>query len=154
MNERLLKFIKEKGLSSIRLAEEIHVQPSSISHIISGRNKPSYDFITKLLSKYSDLSADWLLLGKGQMYKSVESYESVPVAEKKFNLKQSSLFNQPETEIQESNFTSSESKISESEAQEDMQAFIQPQINESNSMIDHVIIFYTDGSFKSYKNRG
>ncbi len=51
------------------MAEDIRVQPSGISHILSGRNKPSLDFILKMLEKYPFLSTEWLLFGKGSMYK-------------------------------------------------------------------------------------
>lgn len=69
MKERIIEFLRKENKSSANFALEIGVQPSSISHIISGRNNPSLDFIMKMLSKYPDLSADWLLFGKGQMLK-------------------------------------------------------------------------------------
>ena len=69
MKERILEFLKTENKSSALLAEEIGVQPSSISHIISGRNNPSLDFVIKLLSRYPSLSADWLLFGNGQMFR-------------------------------------------------------------------------------------
>jgi transcriptional regulator with XRE-family HTH domain len=69
MKERLLEFLKAENKSSAQLAEEIGVQPSGISHILSGRNNPSLDFVLKMLEKYAFLSSDWLLFGKGTMYK-------------------------------------------------------------------------------------
>ena len=69
MKERILEFLKNENKTSAQFAEEIGVQPSGISHIISGRNNPSLDFVIKMLEKYSFLSADWLLFGKGSMYK-------------------------------------------------------------------------------------
>ena len=69
MKERLLEFLKKENKSSAQLAEEIGVQPSGISHILSGRNNPSLDFVMKMLEKYRFLSTDWLLFGKGTMYK-------------------------------------------------------------------------------------
>jgi len=69
MKERLIEFLKVENKSSAQLAEEIGVQASGISHIISGRNNPSLDFILKMLEKYKFLSTDWLLFGKGPMYK-------------------------------------------------------------------------------------
>ncbi len=69
MKDRLLLFLNKEGLSATVFADEIGVQRSSISHIISGRNNPSYDFIIKILEKYSYLNAEWLLTGKGDMYK-------------------------------------------------------------------------------------
>ncbi len=69
MKERILEFLRMENKTSAQFAEEIGVQPSGISHILSGRNNPSLDFIIKMLEKYSFLSTDWLLFGKGSMYK-------------------------------------------------------------------------------------
>jgi transcriptional regulator with XRE-family HTH domain len=69
MKERILEFLKAENKSSAQLAEEIGVQPSGISHILSGRNNPSLDFILRMLEKYHYISTDWLLFGKGSMYK-------------------------------------------------------------------------------------
>jgi transcriptional regulator with XRE-family HTH domain len=69
MKTRILEFIKIENKSAAQLAEEIGVQPSSISHIISGRNNPSLDFVMKMVKKYPVLSTDWLLFGTGDMYR-------------------------------------------------------------------------------------
>ncbi|MBP3425758.1 MAG: helix-turn-helix transcriptional regulator [Rikenellaceae bacterium] len=69
MKERLRRFIKAEALNSTQLATALGIQSSGISHILSGRNKPSYDFVTKLLTLYPNLNPDWLLLGKGTMYR-------------------------------------------------------------------------------------
>ena len=70
MKDRLLKFLNSQQLSSARFAEIIGVQPSGISHILSGRNKPGFDFIQKILTSYPSLSAEWLIMGKGSMLKN------------------------------------------------------------------------------------
>ena len=70
MKDRILKFLKEENKTSAQFAEEIGVQPSGISHILSGRNNPSLEFVIKMLEKYKFLSTDWLLFGKGDMYKA------------------------------------------------------------------------------------
>lgn len=72
MKERLFKFLKAENKSSAQFAEEIGVQPSGISHILSGRNNPSLDFVLKMLEKYKFLSTEWLLFGKGSMYKDLK----------------------------------------------------------------------------------
>jgi transcriptional regulator with XRE-family HTH domain len=69
MKERLLEFLKNENKTSAQLADEIGVQASGISHILSGRNNPSLDFVLKMLEKYQFLSTDWLLFGTGSMYK-------------------------------------------------------------------------------------
>jgi len=71
MKDRILEFLQNENKSYAQFAEEIGVQPSGISHILSGRNNPSLDFVIKMLHKYSSLSAEWLLFGKGPMYKSI-----------------------------------------------------------------------------------
>lgn len=72
MKERLLEFLKAENKTSAQLAEEIGVQASGISHILSGRNNPSLDFVLKMLEKYRFISTDWLLFGKGAMYKDLK----------------------------------------------------------------------------------
>jgi plasmid maintenance system antidote protein VapI len=76
MKDRLVKLLQHYQISPAQLADNMGVQRSSISHILSGRNKPSFDFLIKLLENYSDLSAEWMLLGKGEMLKSVENTPS------------------------------------------------------------------------------
>lgn len=72
MKERLLEFLKAENKTSAQFAEEIGVQASGISHILSGRNNPSLDFVLKMLDKYRFISTDWLLFGKGSMYKDLK----------------------------------------------------------------------------------
>jgi len=67
--DRIAKLIKAKKLSSSQFADEIGVQRSSVSHVMSGRNKPSLDFVTRILSAYADVNPDWLLSGMGNMYR-------------------------------------------------------------------------------------
>jgi transcriptional regulator with XRE-family HTH domain len=69
MKDRILQFLKSENKSSAQFAEEIGVQASGISHILSGRNNPSLDFVLKMLQKYNHISVDWLLFGRGSMFK-------------------------------------------------------------------------------------
>jgi len=68
-SKRLEKVIDFYGESASSFAEKIGVQRSSISHILSGRNKPSLDFVLKVLSAYSEVELYWLLNGKGSFPK-------------------------------------------------------------------------------------
>ena len=68
MKDRLIKFMKTEGVSAAKLAETIQVQPSTISHIMAGRNNPRYDFLAAVMRHYPKLSARWLMLGEGEMY--------------------------------------------------------------------------------------
>lgn len=69
MREKLLSLMRSEGLTSSRLAELLGIQPSGISHILSGRNKPSFDFVQKILRRFPTINPDWLLLDQGPMYR-------------------------------------------------------------------------------------
>lgn len=72
MNNRLQQFLELENLTPAKLADTIGVQRSGLSHILSGRNKPSYEFITRLLNKFPRINSDWLITGKGKPYKDFE----------------------------------------------------------------------------------
>ena len=69
-SKRLQKVIDFYCESASSFAEKIGVQRSSISHILSGRNKPSLDFVLKVLSTYPEVELYWLLNGKGSFPKN------------------------------------------------------------------------------------
>src|SRR6056297_2704130 len=83
MKERLIQFLNAHNLSSTRLADQIGVQRSSISHIVSGRNKPSYDFIFKFLEHYPGVNPRWLIMGEGPMYDSSSQQGSLNFQQEK-----------------------------------------------------------------------
>ena len=73
MKERLSKIITAEGLTPALLADKMGIQRSGISHILSGRNYPSFDFLQRLLIQFPKLNADWLILGQGSMYKTTDA---------------------------------------------------------------------------------
>jgi transcriptional regulator with XRE-family HTH domain len=113
--ERLQKVIDFHGETASSFAEKIGVQRSSISHILSGRNKPSLDFVMKVLHSYPEVELYWLLNGKGD-------FPSQP----KISESQHSNITKPKHDIKTSN-------------------------QESDSEIEKIVVFYKDGTFKSYK---
>jgi transcriptional regulator with XRE-family HTH domain len=72
MKDRIKKYIDYKGVSAGDLATVLDVQRSNISHILNGRNMPGALFIEKLLIKFPDLNARWLLTGVGNMLNDEE----------------------------------------------------------------------------------
>ena len=86
MRERLLKFMEMEKLSASRLAEILGVQPATISHIISGRNKPSFEFIEKMLLRFPKVNPEWFLLGKGSAYRPDVSSSPNPNPSQEFRL--------------------------------------------------------------------
>jgi len=134
MKDRILKFLNNKQLSATKLADNIGVQRSSISHILSGRNKPSFDFIEKILVSYPELNAQWLITGKGEMY-----------------LHQKTLFDQeaPASDTTQ-NLTPRESNIQNNKKPlEDLYKTEEGKTKQVT--IERIIIFYTNGKFKEYK---
>ena len=67
MTDRISLLLKARNITASQFADEIGVQRSSISHVLSGRNKPSLDFIQKILKRFPEINPDWLLFGKGPM---------------------------------------------------------------------------------------
>lgn len=70
MINRINLILRAKNITARQFAEEIGIQPSGMSHILGGRNNPSLDFVAKVLRRYPEIDANWLLLGRGEMYAS------------------------------------------------------------------------------------
>lgn len=69
MNTRLKQFLAAENITQSQFADKIEVVRASVSHVLSGRNNPSYEFIRSIMSKYPTLNIEWLMFGKGKMYK-------------------------------------------------------------------------------------
>jgi transcriptional regulator with XRE-family HTH domain len=142
MKDRIIEFLRAENKSSAQFAEEIGVQPSGISHIISGRNNPSLDFILKMLEKYKYLSTDWLLFGKGSMYKDNSSMPG---------LFDQTLFDQKpvfEEKISQEREKSDENRLSEIPA-----GSRQIERSQEKATVEKIVWFYSDGSFNEYYPR-
>lgn len=68
MNSRIALIIKAMNITPAQLADDLGVQRSGISHILNGRNKPSLDFVQRLIRRFPDISMQWLLFGEGPMF--------------------------------------------------------------------------------------
>jgi transcriptional regulator with XRE-family HTH domain len=75
MHNRLKNWMELERLKPSALADNIGVNRATISHILSGRNKPSIDFLQKLLQSYPDLNANWLITGIGYMQENKKQKE-------------------------------------------------------------------------------
>lgn len=80
IQQRIEKIISEKGMTYAQFAKAIDVQPSNISHIMSGRNNPSLEMILKILQKFPEIRAEWLLMGKGNMIHEYDLFNQPVVA--------------------------------------------------------------------------
>lgn len=77
MKEKLQQLMKSEGLTSSRMADILGIQPSGISHILSGRNKPGFDLLQKILRRFPRINPDWLLLDSPQMYRPSSEEELI-----------------------------------------------------------------------------
>ena len=77
MHERLKNWMDSMALKPSLLAKNLDVNRATISHILSGRNKPSIDFLQKLLNTYPNLNANWLISGLGSMYQNKEKNQII-----------------------------------------------------------------------------
>lgn len=78
MNTRLKQFLAAENISQAQFADTINVVRASVSHVLAGRNNPSYDFIKAIMDNYPALNIEWLILGKGKMYKKRETPAPAP----------------------------------------------------------------------------
>lgn len=175
LNERISKVIEYSKLSSSEFADEIDVQRSSISHITSGRNKPSLEFIIKIKSRFPEILWDWLVNGDGEMLKSelpeTENSNSEEIIEEK--TKPTSLpdlftmmnddedFGVEERQSEEipvlresdiSHQSKAQGKIIDSQPLEKQNEQIINQVIENQTnKIKRIVLFYENGKFESFE---
>lgn len=126
--KRITQILHEQQLSSSAFADTIGVQRSSISHILSRRNKPSLEFIMKIVSAFPTYSTDWLLFGK-----SSESPTALPA----------NKYDTPSTTSQQ-DIAFTEKSIIEERLKKS------GATSKLNSEIDKLVLLYKDGRFTEY----
>ncbi|MBI5540305.1 MAG: helix-turn-helix transcriptional regulator [Bacteroidia bacterium] len=146
MKDRIAKFLKAENISSSKFADEIGVQRSSISHIIAGRNNPSLELIQKILNRFDKINPDWLILGKGEMYRPGkgiptlfdQGFVETPVNSKILKpeevIEPIKVEQKVDNKIDNSNFST------------------EPKINNPVKIkaVDRMFIIYNDGTFETY----
>ncbi len=143
-SRRLEQIMKQHALNASSFAEEIGVGRSSISHILSGRNKPSLDFVLSILKRFPEVDLYWLLNGKGSYpTKSTEDIDAQNKVSLKDGVKSVELNMEP-TSIDQSNTP---------EPKRDHKLIETPVPNFSNKgkNITKVIWFYEDGTFEEFQ---
>mgnify|MGYP003415480548 FL=1 len=174
INERITKVLEYSGFSASEFADEIDVQRSSISHIISGRNKPSLEFVTKIKNRFPELSWDWIILGTGEMKQTDSPF---PISEKPEENSTPDLFTlidedyKNEVFVQENiqnetlrelnkSFPSPRKEILSDSQQLDIQeniSEVQSIVNETvtnintESKIKRIVFFYENGKFEAFE---
>ena len=125
---RLQKILDYYNISAAELSNQIKFNRSTISHLLSGRNKPSLDFVMRILQKYPEVELYWLLNGKGSFPSIIKT--SVPI----------------------DTTTTSEANKIESILPSNRHLTEVASHSLNNAEVDQIVIFFKDGTFKSYKN--
>ena len=178
INDRFTKILEYSGFTASEFADEIDVQRSSISHIISGRNKPSLEFIVKIKNRFPEISWDWIILGQGEM---LQNDSALSTSESKINLEEENsspdLFTLIDEDYKNEIFiqenlqketprefntpfpTPKKEKISDSqrlEVHEDISE-VQNIVNQSitnspaENKIKRIVFFYENGKFEAFE---
>lgn len=171
LKERISKIIAYSEFSLSEFADEIEVQRSSISHVTSGRNKPSLDFLMKIKNRFPELEWEWLIEGKGEMLTTPDiPEESKEIKEKPkptslpdlFSLINDDDFGITESEDRISTEAPRESKISSpqsiSEKISDSQRLeipapsaISESVEKQEVKIKRIVLFYDNGKFETFE---
>jgi DNA-binding XRE family transcriptional regulator len=125
--KRLEKILAEYELSGAGFAQKIEVGRATISHILSGRNKPSLDFVLKVIAAFPEVDLYWLLLGKGNFPKSKTESAPTPLVQK--------------------TATTTPSLFSEKTVTNSLQ-----KNTSARKAVKKIVIFYKDGTFENYEN--
>lgn len=144
MKEKLEYLLREKQLTATQLARLLEIQPSGISHIMSGRNKPSFDFVVKILSVFPDINPDWLMLDSDEVYRRGEAPRSNPL----FDIDEFDSPSESSSDVLEN------SELSASQNQVEklpMQNF--SSAKNTGKPVDRIVIFYADGTFESFSQK-
>lgn len=131
---RLNKILDYYDLSAAAFADKIDVGRSSISHILSGRNKPSLEFVMKVVKNFPEVELYWLLNGKGKFPADSEIPSGIS----------------SETEKRQTSPLRF-SAIEKNQPPENIPASL-PSVSSSGKQIQKIVIFYTDGSFDAFEN--
>lgn len=141
--KRLETILDYYSLNASSFADKIGVQRSSLSHLMSGRNKPSLDFILKITEVFPEVDLYWLLNGKGSFPKSIQEKEMVSAD--KFS----------STPTLQKNIETVENLFSEEEKSPNIknepEVFPIQKMNEAEiNEVEKIVVFYTNGTFSEY----
>lgn len=147
MNNRLKQFLAAENITQAQFADNINVVRASVSHVLSGRNNPGFDFIKAMMSKYPRLNIEWLIFGKGKMYKDAEARsekaETLPVENQLFPIEEPEVMLRiPETVLQDTE-SDSEPFSFDMNSSDNISQHIEKQ-----RKVSKIIILFDDGSFQ------
>lgn len=147
MKEKIVYLMKSNDLTTTRFAELLEIQPSTISHLVSGRNKPGYDLLQKILRAFPSINPDWLLLDSDEPYRK-DAATPLPDS---LDLEGESLHSHM-TGDGDVNLFSAVANRAKNEFIQPQVELNQPQKKSIKSPI-FVVVFYDDGSCENFSMR-
>lgn len=146
MRERIRQIMENENLTPAKFADRLQINRANISHILNGRNNPSLDVVTKILSGMPYINTEWLINGTGQMYKDGFDMDSIP--------KEHDLFHQgPPVTPQEKETVVKPEGIDVNKPEKNIQVIenkiIDAQKN-NDKKIRQIIIYYNDSTFETF----
>ncbi len=149
MIDRLLKLLEFLEVTPSEFADQIEVQRSSISHIFSGRNKPSLDFVMKIKQTYPNINTDWLIFGTDEMIISEKKIEHIEENNSLEEVKEK--YEVTPTLFQDLEITKQKEVVTE-EYNSNIEIEAKHIDNHPKKEIEKIILFYKDGTFTVYEN--
>lgn len=134
--ERIVRIMEEEKLNAKDFSQRVGIQPATISNIMNGRNNPSLDVLQRILNTFRMVSADWLVLGSGPMYRQHNSTELTL-----FDIK-------PEEDSTISAPKSTEPLISVQTNSVLQSATATSPTNAPVHEVSKIVVFYSDGTFE------
>ena len=145
MIERIEQLITIKKLTASQFSEEIGVQRSSLSHVLSGRNKPSLDFMLKIKNRYPEINLNWLLLGEGEMIENTVSERTTELKDHGGDQKVLEFGGESTDDLTGRTITEEGHS-----AREKLIAGGRHKLTANDKPVEQVVVLYRDGSFKAY----
>lgn len=149
MNKRLQQFLTVENITQSQFADRIGVAKASVSHILAGRNRPGFDFIESMASCYPNLNLEWLITGKGKMYKGQESIASSPEISQPADKAKSPVREEADGQLSDSHEPNLFSEVTEETDNKQVTPSVSPSVAKPEPpRIKKILIFYDNGTFK------
>lgn len=148
--KRLETILDYYSLNASSFADKIGVQRSSMSHLLSGRNKPSLDFVMKIMEVFPEVDLYWILNGKGSFPKTEdenlnvrqeivsEIVKPLPPISLNENILTGDLFSEINYKEDDKSEIINSAEVKNS------------NFNSGEGEVEKIIFFYKNGTFKVY----
>ncbi|MDR7371612.1 helix-turn-helix transcriptional regulator [Flavobacterium aquidurense] len=147
--KRLEIILDYYGLNASAFADKIGVQRSSMSHLLSGRNKPSLDFVMKILEVFPDVDLYWILNGKGSFPKMEDASLDLKSETVSEIIKPLSPISSNENYIAGDLFSETNYKEEKTEPRNSLEVK-NSNFSSEEDEIEKIVFFYKNGTFKVY----